>query len=99
MDSRTALELSKLKMQVEILQTLVLRHDVTIPVLVAKQSPKESKQRTLKLLEETALVAENHFLSDPKYQDLDPSERALYADEFRETVEKMKEYVNSIFTG
>ena len=96
MDSRTALELTKLKMQLQILETLVLRHDVLVPVFSGKQDIASSVQRTLKVLEESASFVELHFLSDPSSQDLDVAERALYADEFREIVERMKAYVKTI---
>ena len=96
MDAESALEFSRLKMRVGILESLVLRNDVAVPVLVGKQTLSESAQRTLSVLEETASYVERQLLGDSVFQSLDDSERALYADEFREIVERMKSYVSEI---
>jgi hypothetical protein len=96
MDSETALEFTKLKMQVRILQNLVLRLDVMVPFLTGKQGFDASRERTLAVLKESASDGEHGLMSDPDFKDLGSAERALYADEFREILEVMKSYVSGL---
>jgi hypothetical protein len=90
------LEISRLKMRSVILQQIVLRHDVAIPVLHGEQTHAASIQRTQDGLEVIGASLEKIFLTDPAFAHFDDAHRAQYADEIREMVESMKAYVRTL---
>lgn len=87
MASEVELQLLRLKIQIDILQSIIFQIALFATSGSLAASSQERQQQLLARLEEVAQKGELHFLQNERRSD---AERALYAEEFREVVEQMK---------
>jgi hypothetical protein len=90
--SETELKLLRFQIRLDVLQSIVLQLVVASPVAMLKPS-QDRQQELLQRLEEVAQKGEQFFLLSGHGDD---AQRALYADELREVVEKMKKSLQSL---
>jgi len=100
MDGEDALKIFLLRVQVELLQGIVLRVFASIAPLLTSNPDPQAARRELSLalaqgIEKNAAQAESVYLSDSALAASPAEVRALYADEFREIAEKMKSSIDS----
>ena len=91
--NKIALEITRLKMRAFIHEFLLLHLRLLLPVATMGVSVDESQRLTLDTLEASAKELEVYMFATDEYGALTDAERALYADEVRETFEKMKSLV------
>lgn len=89
--SKTDLQILRLKIQLDILQQIVFQLVVASPVALLSPAQKRRKE-LLERLEEVARKGELALLQSGRGSE---AERALYADEAREILEKMKTTLKS----
>lgn len=91
-----ALEITRLKMRMEIHEALLLQLRLFVPHSIAESTFRENQAGALSALEEIASALERQLMISDQYGRLTAEERALYADELRELVVHMKDYVTSM---
>jgi hypothetical protein len=91
-----ALEITRLKMRSEVQEILLLQLRLLLPLTAKGVTVDESKKAAIAALEDITNGYEKDFYASGRYKTLDESEKALYADEFREIVETMKQKIEII---
>lgn len=94
--NKLALEITRLKMRAYIQEILLLQLRLLLPVATAGVSVDESRRATQDNLEAIASELEQHMFSTDDFGPMNDAERALYADEIREVVDKMKSLVDPL---
>jgi hypothetical protein len=89
--SKNDLQILRLMIRADILQSIVFQLVIASPVALISPAQKR-REELLKRLEEVAQKGEQFFL---QHELRTEEERALYADETREIVEKMKKSLKS----
>lgn len=90
--SETDLKLLRLQIRIDVLQSIILQLVVASPVALFSP-PEKRRKELLQRLEEAAQKGEQFFLLSDRGDD---AQRALYADELREVVEKIKKALESL---
>ena len=98
LDPEVALEFFRLKARISIVEGLVLKLHILLPLVSSPADSellRESLAATLQVLEEAAETGRQVYLADPDIVAHDV-ERVQYAEEFREIVESMRARVARI---
>jgi hypothetical protein len=96
MTSEVFLKLFQITMRLSIVEKIALRSYLYGQMLSGARTPEQSHNSTIKALEDSAVSIEHMYLSDPVFAHLPDAQRALLADEFRELIDDMKSYVDSL---
>ena len=94
---REALENILLQVRITILELMVLRLHVVVGSLQSHRPLPELRNRLEAELEDMAKGLETKTFDRPDLKRLTGEERALFADEFRETIEQLKSHLHALF--
>ena len=93
------MEIFRLRSRVMLIQGLLLKLYVASPSEVTHVDARANRREILRELDGYSQSADRVYLSDPDLAHLSDSERAMYAEEYREIVEQMKSFVKGLEIG
>lgn len=88
-----ALLLNRLSFRIHLLEVMAVRQSFLMNASVGRFPPAESWRRTAETLEELAQMSEQQIFSAPEYASSSPEQKAMFADEMREIVERLKSMI------
>lgn len=94
---RNKLDSILLETRLTIVELMVARLTVAIKASKLSGGRSEALSELLAEYEDIAKSLESSALSDPRFQVLTAEERALFADEYREMIDRSKDQFRSIF--